>query len=52
MTDAESDTDQTTWKDVERVIRDLKADGYEPVDFETTGSDATPEKSVLLAVER
>lgn len=42
----------TEWKDVERLLRDLKADGYEPTLLETVTSAAVPEKKIQINVER
>ncbi len=44
--------DEWTWDDVERLISDLKSDGYEPSSLETSTSHAAPEKTVFLDVER
>jgi hypothetical protein len=42
----------TEWKDVERLLSDLKADGYEPTLLETVTSAAVPEKKIQINVER
>lgn len=44
-----SDTD---WSDVERLLRDLKADGYEPSLLETATDAAVPQKMIQINVER
>jgi hypothetical protein len=41
-----------TWEDVERLISDLKSDGYTPSKLETNTSHAAPTKTVFLDVER
>jgi len=41
-----------SWEDVERVLDDLKKDGYEVANFETSTSYAAPEKTVFLDVSR
>lgn len=38
--------------DVRRLVNDLHADGYELVDVDTSHSDATAHKAVILHVER
>jgi hypothetical protein len=45
-------TDDWSWEDVERLISDLKSDGYEPADLETSTSHAVPTKTVFLDVEK
>lgn len=47
MTDAEWE-----WRDVERVIEDLKRDGYQPSGLKSSTAEARPKKSLLLRVER
>jgi len=44
--------DDWDWDQVERLIRDLKIDGYEVADVETSTSHAAPEKTIFLDVER
>jgi len=46
-----SDTEQS-WRDVRRLLNDLKADGYQPTAVETDTSKARPSKSVLIRVKR
>lgn len=41
-----------TWADVERLISDLKSDGYTPANIETNTSHAAPTKTIFLDVER
>lgn len=43
---------ETEWEDVERLLRDLKADGYDPTLLETVTSAAVPEKKIQINVER
>lgn len=45
------DTD-TTWKEVEHLLKDLKADGYEPTLLETVTSAPAPKKMIQINVER
>jgi hypothetical protein len=45
----DSDTD---WSDVERLISDLKNDGYEPTAMKGVPSDARQKKQIYLSVER
>jgi len=45
-------SDECTWEDVERLLSDLKSDGYEPSNLETNTSHAVPEKTVFLDVRR
>jgi hypothetical protein len=45
-------TDDWSWEDVERLLSDLKSDGYEPANLETSTSHAAPEKTLFLDVER
>lgn len=45
-------TDETTWDDVERLISDLKSDGYSPDDIDSNTSFAAPEKVFYLEVSR
>lgn len=45
-------TDDWSWEDVERLLSDLKSDGYEPAVLETSTSHAAPTKTVFLDVER
>lgn len=40
------------WGDVERLIDDLKSDGYEPTQIETTTSHAAPTKTLFIDVNR
>lgn len=49
---SEQQSDEWTWKDVERVIEDLKRDGYQPEELKSNTSEARPKKSFLLRVER
>jgi hypothetical protein len=44
--------DEWTWERVEALLSDLKSDGYEVSDLETTTSHAAPTKTVFLDVER
>ncbi len=41
-----------TWGDVDRLLSDLKADGYDPTLVATVTSAAEPEKKVQINVER
>ena len=43
---------ETDWSDVERLISDLKADGYDPSLLETTTDAAVPQKMIQINVER
>lgn len=43
---------EVTWADVERLLSDLKADGYTPSDLSTDTSRPPPEKTVFLDVKR
>jgi len=45
-------TDDWSWRDVERLIGDLKSDGYEPSELETSTSHAAPTKTIFLDVKR
>lgn len=45
-------SDVTTWDDVERLISDLKSDGYSPDSIESNTSFAAPEKVFYLEVSR
>jgi hypothetical protein len=45
-------TDDWSWEDVERLLSDLKSDGYEPANLETSTSYAAPEKTLFLDVKR
>jgi hypothetical protein len=47
-----TDGTEWTWDDVERLLSDLKSDGYTPLDLETNTSHAAPEKTVFLDVGR
>jgi len=40
------------WSDVERLISDLKNDGYEPTKLNGVPSDARKKKQIYLSVER
>jgi hypothetical protein len=40
------------WDYVERIIRDLKIDGYKVSEFKSNTSNARPKKAFLLRVER
>lgn len=40
------------WDYVEKIIRDLKIDGYEVSEFKSNTSNARPKKAFLLRVER
>lgn len=46
------DDEQRTWEDVERLLSDLKADGYAPILIATTTSAAAPQKAIQINVER
>lgn len=41
-----------TWRDVERVIEDLKRDGYKPTELSSNTSEPRPKKAFLLRVNR
>jgi hypothetical protein len=45
-------TKDWTWDDVERLISDLKSDGYEPTKVETSTSHAAPSKTLFIDVKR
>lgn len=45
-------SDETTWDDLERLIDDLKKDGYSPYRIETNTSHAAPSKTLFIDVER
>jgi hypothetical protein len=40
------------WSDVERLISDLKSDGYEPTNIETSTSHAAPTKTLFIDVSK
>ncbi len=40
------------WSDVERLISDLKNDGYKPTVLEGVPSDARRKKQIYLSVDR
>jgi hypothetical protein len=40
------------WSDVERLISDLKNDGYEPTELKGVPSDARKKKQIYLSVDR
>jgi len=40
------------WSDVERLLSDLKNDGYEPDALKGVPSDATRQKQIYLSVSR
>lgn len=40
------------WSDIDRLLNDLKADGYDPTLVDTSTSAATPEKKIQINVER
>lgn len=40
------------WSDIDRLLDDLKADGYEPTLVATVTSAAVPEKKIQINVER
>lgn len=44
--------DTPQWSDVEGLFNDLRADGYEVVDMETSTSEPADDKLVWVAVER
>jgi hypothetical protein len=44
--------DNTSWQDVERLISDLKSDGYTPSNIETSTSHAAPTKTLFIDVAR
>lgn len=41
-----------SWRDVERLIEDLKRDGYKPTELNSNTSKARPKKAFLLRVRR
>lgn len=45
-------TDEWTWDDIERIISDLKSDGYKPTKLETSTSHAAPTKTIFIDVKR
>lgn len=45
-------SDETSWRDVERLISDLKSDGYQPDKIETSTSHAAPTKTLFIDVKR
>jgi hypothetical protein len=45
-------SDPASWSDVERLISDLKNDGYEPTDLKGIPSGARKKKQIYLSVER
>lgn len=47
-----SDDTEWTWGDVDRLLSDLKADGYDPTLVATATSAAEPEKKIQINVER
>lgn len=49
---SEQQSGEWSWRDVERVIEDLKRDGYQPEELKSNTSEARPKKSFLLRVER
>ena len=49
MTDGDDDVD---WSDVERLISDLKNDGYEPAPLKGVPSDATRQKQIYISLSR
>lgn len=49
---SQDEASEWTWREIEQIIHDLKVDGYEPVNLESSASDAVPEKTFTLEVER
>lgn len=47
-----SNDDWPTWGDVQWLISELKADGYEPTVLESDTSEATPVKNFDFQVRR
>lgn len=52
MVDADRSSGEMEWSDVERIIQDLKRDGYQVEKFKSNTSEPRPEKAFLLRVER
>ena len=46
------ETTDYDWSDIDRLLRDLKSDGYEPTLVATVTSAAVPEKKIQINVER
>jgi hypothetical protein len=49
---SDASSDGINWLDVDRLISDLKNDGYEPTAMKGVPSDATKKKQIYLSVER
>jgi len=40
------------WKDIDRLLNDLKADGYEVSAFGTSHSEPVEKKTIMIQVKR